>query len=104
MYLIFFGWGEQRKTWKLAGDKLLVATWSHFNLFWCPIAFNIKWHLIEEVEDEIKMSAHILCGDYEIPYEKVREVVPEQTPDLDIWQRYGLVLVIVGIAILNIWL
>lgn len=97
--MIFFGWGKKQKYWKTHGGKYLVVSWSYFHIFWCPIALKIKWHLIE---DE-KINVHVIVEDRTISPEKVKEIFPEQTPELSVWERYGLVILIVGIAILNIW-
>lgn len=99
MYTIVFGWGKKSKHWKAPDGKVLVATWDYFSILWCPISFNLRWHLIE---DE-KIEVHTIVGDRIISHDKVREIFPKETPDVDAWQRYGLALVIIGIAIINIW-
>lgn len=97
--MIFFGWGKKQKYWKMPDGKYLVVTWSYFHIFWCPIAFKIKWHLIE---DE-KIDVHVIVENRVISSEKAKEISGENMPDLNIWERYGLAILIAGIAILNIW-
>lgn len=97
--MIFFGWGKKQKSWKTPDGKYLVVTWSFFHIFWCPIAFKIKWHLIEDD----KIDVHVIVEDRIISSEKVKEIFPKQTPDLSIWERYGLIIIIIGIAIINTW-
>ncbi|OHA28560.1 MAG: hypothetical protein A3C08_02285 [Candidatus Taylorbacteria bacterium RIFCSPHIGHO2_02_FULL_47_18] len=99
MYTIIFGWGKKQKSWKTPDGKNLVVTWNYFNFFWCPIGFNVKWHLIE---DE-KIDVHVIVEDRVVSFEKVKEIFPEQTPDLNVWERYGLIIIIIVIAIINIW-
>jgi hypothetical protein len=112
--MIFFGWGKKQKHWKTLDGKYLVVSWSYFHIFWCPIAFKIKWHLIAEdkenshghintLSEEDKITAHIILEDCTISYDKVKEIIPEKTPDLSVWERYGLGIIIIGIAIINIW-
>lgn len=97
--MILFGWGKKYKSWKTYDSKCLLVSWNYFSIFLCPIAFKIKWHLIE---DE-KIEVHTLVEDRIVSFEKVKEIFPIQTPNLSIWQRYGLLIVIAGIAIMNIW-
>src|SRR3989344_7357786 len=97
--MIFFGWGKKQKKWKTPDGKYLVVTWSYFHIFWCPIAFKIKCHLIEDD----KIDVHVIVEDRTISSEKVKEIFSEQTPDLSIWERYGLIIIIIVIAIINIW-
>ncbi len=99
MYTIIFGWGNKQKHWKTPDGKNLVVTWNYFNILWCPIGFNIKWHL---VEDE-KIDFHVIMEDRIVSLEEVKKIFPEQTPDLNVWERYGLVIIIIGITIINIW-
>jgi len=97
---MIFGWGKKQKSWKTPNGKCLVVTWNYLHIFWCPIAFKIKWYLIE---DE-KIDIHVIIEDCVISSEKIKEIFPELTPDLNIWERYGLIIIIIGIAIINIWL
>lgn len=97
--MIFFGWGKKQKNWKTPDGKYFVVTWNYFHIFWCPVAFKVKWHLIE---DE-KIDVHVIVEDRIVSFEKVKEIFPEQTPDLNVWERYGLIIFIIGIAVINIW-
>lgn len=62
----------------------LVVTWNYFHIFWCPVATNIKWHIVGDKRSE----------DREIDYEEVKKLIPQDTPNLSIWQEYGLVIII----------
>ena len=85
--MFFFGWGKNNRQWIINEELILMATWSYIDIFFFPVAFNIKWHLLgnNRLEDKI------------ITYEKVKELIPENTPKISIWHRYGL---IIGIAII----
>ena len=112
--LNFFGWGKKQKCWKTPDGKWLVVVWSYFHIFWCPVAFGVKWHLIEDekanfngsptkLDEEGRIIAHIILKDRMVSSEKVKEVFPAQTLDLNIWERYGLIVIVIGISIINIW-
>lgn len=69
--------------------KFLVATWRYFHVFWIfPIAGKIQWFIISDKRSE----------DIEIPYEKVQQLIPNETPKVNVWDRFGL-LIVIGIAI-----
>lgn len=85
--MFLFGWGTKNKTWPMADtNKHLVATWSYFHLFWLSIGYNIKWSIIGDNRSE----------DLQITYNKVKEMFSGDVPKVNIWQRYGL-LIVVGI-------
>ncbi|MDB4984730.1 MAG: hypothetical protein JWM20_909 [Patescibacteria group bacterium] len=84
-----FGWGRKSKSWLLPDGSHVLAYWRYFHIFWCPLAFNIKWHLVGDNRSEDKVITH----------EKVKELMPHNTPDLNAWQRYGL-LMAAGVCIL----
>lgn len=90
--MIFFGWGNKTKAWKINDEKDLIAAWGYFHIFWCPLAFRVKWHLVGDKRSE----------DMIINYEKVKEMFPNNTPNLNIWQRYGLLLVIGGLVLISL--
>jgi len=88
--MFFWGWGNNSKQWQY-GDKFIVVTWTYFHLFFFPIGFNIKWHLMGDSRSE----------DQVIPYSKVQELLPNETPKLNIWHRYGLLLGIAALFIIG---
>lgn len=90
--MIFFGWGKKSDAWKINDEKHLMVSWSYFHIFWCPLAFSVQWHLIGDKRSE----------DITISYEKVKEMFPNNTPSLNIWRRYGLLLVIGGLVLISL--
>lgn len=83
----FWGWGENAKHWEYTAHQVIVVTWNYFHIFFFPVAFNVQWHVMGENRSE----------DQKISYEKVRELVPTDTPALNVWHRYGL---LIGLAVL----
>ncbi len=59
MYTIIFGWGKKQKHWKTPDGKNLVVTWNYFNILWCPIGFNIKWHLVEDEKIVVELNGDV---------------------------------------------
>lgn len=93
--MFFFGWGTKNKTWPIVGsDKYLVATWSHFHIFLIPIGYGIKWHIIGDSRSE----------DVQISYDKVKEMFPENTPKVHIFQKYGLIIFIGALWLLSFFI
>lgn len=90
--MFFFGWGKKSKAWEIGDEMHLVVSWSYFDIFWCPIAFGVQWHLVGDKRSE----------DATISYEKVKELFPTNTPSLNIWQKYGLLLVIGGFVLVSL--
>lgn len=82
-----FGSGTKHKVWKINKTKNLMATWSYFHIFFFPIAFNIRWHIIGDS----------LAIEKTISYEEVKRLIPINTPEISLWNRYGLLF---GICIL----
>lgn len=114
MAFIFFGWGERQKRWKIPDGRYLIVSWNYFELLWCPIAFKIRWHLIEDdkinfnghptkLTEEGKIATHIILEDRAIPFEKAKEFFSGRIHNLNIWERYGLVIIIAGVVINHIW-
>jgi hypothetical protein len=61
---MFFGWGS--------------------NSFVFPIAFGEKWYVMGENRSD----------DRQLSYAQVKELVPENTPKLGLWTKWGLLLTI----------
>lgn len=88
---MLFGWGKKTKIWGIDENSHLLAVWNYFHIFWCPIAYNVQWHLIGDKRSE----------DQVISYEKVKELFPNETPELNLWQKYGLIFLILGGVIIS---
>lgn len=80
--MIFWGWGRKNKTWNLGEGLYLMATWSYFDIFFMPIAFDKKWHILSNNRDEDKI----------ISYEEVKKLIPENTPTIGYFYEYGLLI------------
>lgn len=90
--MIFFGWGRKTKTWVIKDSQQLVAMWNYFSIFWCPTAFNVKWHLLNENRSEDKVLTE----------DEVSKLLGVDAPSIGIWNSCGLWLVIGGLVILSI--
>jgi hypothetical protein len=55
-----------------------LVVWSYFHLFRFPIAFSKKRYLIGDSRSE----------DRKITYKDVKELFPDNTPDISLWQKY----------------
>lgn len=85
---MIFGWGKRSQAWVIGeGNRRIVAQWSYFSLFFCPFAFGITWHLLEDSRSADKM----------ITYEEVKKLFPKNPPKISFWYRYGL---LIGIAVI----
>lgn len=84
--MIFWGWGRKNKSWTIGEGLLLMVTWSYFDIFFMPIAFNKQWHILSNNRDEDKV----------ISYEDVKKLIPDNTPTIGYFYEYGL-LIAVGI-------
>lgn len=91
--MIFWGWGSKSKSWSLGEGLFIVVTWSYFDIFFMPIAFNKKWHLLTNNRSEDKV----------ISYEEVKKLIPENTPKIGIFYEYGLPIAFVSIFVIS-WL
>lgn len=89
--MLFFGWGTNQKYWPLSNGKKVMASWSYFSLFFSPLAYNIKWILVGDNRQEDQL----------ITYDKVKELFPIDTPRLNLWQRYGLVILLLGFWVIS---
>ena len=90
---MIFGWGKKSKIWKINDDSHLLAVWKYFHILWCPIGYNVQWHIVGDKRSE----------DQIVSYEKVKELFPNETPDLNWWQKYGLIYVIAGLIIISLF-
>lgn len=83
--MIFFGWGRKSKRWHFR-DGYLVVVWSYWHIFFCPCAYDIRWHVEGENRSE----------DHWISEAMIKEIIPENTPDIGKWDRYGMLYVLGG--------
>lgn len=90
--MFIFGSGKKTKRFDDFGGQPLIAHWNYIHLFWCPIASNIKWVLFDAKGEEGKI----------IPYDEVKEMFPENPPKVNLWERFGLIIVVSGLIILQL--
>ena len=91
--MLFFGWGTKIKSWVVDNEHQLVAHWSYFSIFFCPIAFGITWHIRGDSRLEDKMISH----------NDVKRMFPVATPDIGMWNRCGLLIIIGGLFLLSLF-
>ena len=80
---MFFGWGNKSKQWALGDGRILLLTWSYFSVLFCPVSSNTAWHVLSDSRSEDRL----------VSYAEVCEMIPEDTPKMSIWSRYGLWIV-----------
>jgi hypothetical protein len=94
--MIFFGWGNKTKTWNAPENSeytALVCNYTYFNLsFIFQIALKRKWVLISSTRNQ----------DKEISYAEVKKLYPLKTPQLNLWERFGLFMLIIPLILLGI--
>ncbi len=82
--MFLFGWGRKSKAFTLADGTALLVIWGYFHLMFCPISFGIEYHAIADARSEdralTRVQAESLYGD--------------KVPNPNVWQRYGLLIVI----------
>ena len=89
--LMFFiwGWGKKSKAWQILVDsisKQLVCEYTYFSVFFFfQIVFSRKWTLVSENRSEDKI----------LDYTEVQKLIPVNTPKLNIWTRFSLLIAIV---------
>ena len=90
---MFFGWGNKNKSWAVDDTHHLIARWGYFHILFFPIASKVTWHLVGDSRSEDKV----------ISYEEVKRLVPINTPNINIWHRYGLLMGIAAFILLVIF-
>lgn len=70
-----------------------MVNWRYFHIFFCPIAFNIHWHVLGNNRSD----------DHEVTQEEVKKIFPTNPPDLNFWQRYGLIILIIICAAISLF-
>lgn len=91
--MFFFGWGTTSKAWKIDEDHALVASWRYFHFFWCPIGFGTKWMIVGDSRSE----------DKSVTFEEVQKLFPTDTPKVSLWSRFGLLMAIAVIVLINLF-
>lgn len=77
---MFWGYGKKNKIFELGDGKYIVANWTYLHIWLFSFAFNIQWHITED--QKIKGSI--------VPYKKIKEMYPINTPALGMWERYSI--------------
>jgi len=86
---IIFGHGSNNKNWLTVHGDHVYVQWSYFHVFWLPIAYSVQWFMRRAGQ-----AVH-----ERVSYREIKETIPENTPRLGYFRRYGL-LVVIG----TIWL
>ncbi len=86
---MIWGSGVKSLKWVLSGGKTLLLSWNYSHLFWCPIAYNIEYHLIGDLRSE----------DKKITEQEARSLLPGTELEVPFWDRYGGYILITGIVL-----
>lgn len=89
---MFFGYGTRSQKFPLDDQKIIVATWNYFHICLCPAAGKIRWYIIGNNRSE----------DKEISYDEVKQLIPINSPSINIWNKYGLYFVVLIGVLLGI--
>lgn len=89
--MFLFGWGKKTKNFPIAEAQHIIAVWNYFHIFWCPVSFNLKWHLISDKRSE----------DREVTEEEVKKLLNQETVSIGVWNRFGLLIVIAILVSIN---
>jgi hypothetical protein len=92
--MFFYGWGRNSKTWELV-NKLpytwVVCQYTYFNIFFIfQIALSRKWIIGGENRSDDKV----------ITYYELKNILPENTPKLNPWESYGM---LITFSLLVLW-
>jgi hypothetical protein len=87
--VVFTGWGTKTKNWPLPDGRNLAAHWQYIHAYWFPVAHSVKWYV----------SCANPLENREISYDEVRGLFPTEPPNLSLWDRYGLLFLLAGIAL-----
>jgi len=80
---MFWGWGTKSKQWDLGDGRILMLSWSYFSLLFCPVSSNTQWFILSDSRSQ----------DRRIGYGEVQALIPENTPTMSLWSRFGLWIV-----------
>lgn len=83
---MFLGWGKKSKEWQLDSGEALVASWSYFSLFFCPVSRSTRWFIVGDRRSQ----------DQEITLQQLEQMFPEDPPKVPLWDRYGLWMILAG--------
>ena len=79
--MIIFCSGTKTKTWEVFGNQHIIVVWKYIHFMFCPLAISQKWYIVKG-EGEPR----------EINYDEVTSLVPTDTPALNLWQRFGILI------------
>jgi hypothetical protein len=85
--LIFFGWGRKSKSWSFIDEdqtpKAILCVYDYFDMFFFfKLVVRKKWYIVTENRSE----------DEEISFKELQEMTPGYTPQLSVWEAYGLLI------------
>lgn len=84
---MIFGWGTKSKMWAVDNEKTLIVTWKYFSIFFLRLFnYNFTWHLQGNNRSEDRILTE----------EQVLHLMPKNSPELSIWDRYSGWIVLVG--------
>lgn len=90
---IIFGWGRKSRSWVIRGGKTVLATWPYVSLFFCPLALDITWTVYGDPRSFERV----------VSYEEIKELAPANTPQLGVWERFGLLFLVVTFSLFIIF-
>lgn len=90
--MFLFGWGTKNKTWFIDDARSLIVVWKYFHIFFFPVAYDVKWHLIGDARSEDRV----------ISEEELKKLFPVNRPNISIWYRFGLLIGIAAIIIIGL--
>lgn len=81
--------GVKEKKWPVSKGGQLICRYNYFYVLASDlgVAWNLKWYITSVPEQEIS-------------YERVRELFPNKTPHLGLWERYALIIVLMPVIFL----
>lgn len=90
---MIFGWGTKIRHFFWDDEHVLTLSWNYFSIFWCPVGYNATWTINGDKRSDDKV----------ITYHQVQLKFPTNTPNISLWNRYGLWMVIGGLVILSMF-
>ena len=92
--MFFFGWGQSHKQWILADGRIVFVSWRYFHIFWlCRFAWGAEWHLLGDKRSE----------DQRIFKSTARELTDNEKLDIPFLDRFGGLICIAAILMLNVF-
>jgi hypothetical protein len=88
-----FVWGSKSKRWVIDNKRILVLTWKYMAIAFFPFTtYEEVWKIEGENRSEDKIISH----------DEVMRLFPTNTPDIGLWDRYGLWLFFGGCIVLTL--